>query len=371
MLSTHACQRRRLTESSGYSLIELIISMGLMTLVMAVTLGGISSAKKSNDAVMNITTTNASLRAGMDLMVMDLLQTGSGMPPGHVVHIPSGAGSTAVRLPGPPGTPLTSRAGDTDLAAVLPSPGVGPVVNGIATDLLTILTTDNTFLDIPLSAATSTTVDLPAGTNLQNGPDRVTAGQLMMISKGSVTTLLQVTDVNVTSRRLTFATGDSLNLNQPLAAAGNLAALNAADPANTPSAARISRVRMITYYLDATTDAAHPRLVRRINNGHATIYDNSLGNAVAIDVENLQFAYDLVNGTTNPSGVRMTATDFTTAGRCAPNACSDTQIRKVDIAMTGRSGDVTNPEVRPFRNTLTTQVSFRGMAFVDRYLAPQ
>jgi hypothetical protein len=193
----------------------------------------------------------------------------------------------------------------------------------------------------------------------------------MMVSKGSVTTLLQVTDVDVANRRLTFAAGDSLNLNQPAAAAGNLAALNAADPANTPSAARISRVRMITYYLDATTDPDHPRLVRRINNGHATVYDNSLGNAVAIDVENLQFSFDLVNGTTNPSGVRMTAADLTTTGHCAPNACSDAQIRKVDIALTGRSGDVTNPQVRPFRNTLATQVSFRGMAFVDRYLAPQ
>lgn len=371
MLSTHARQRRRWTESAGYSLVELIISMGLMTLVMAVTLGGIASAKRSNDAVMNITTTNASLRAGMDLMVMDLLQTGSGLPPGHVIQIPSGNGSTAIRLPGPPGTPLSSNAGDTDIAAVLPSPGVGPVVNGIATDLLTILTTDNTFLDIALAAATSTTVDLPVGTDLDNGQDRVTAGQLMMISKGSTTTLLQVTAVDSASRRLTFATGDSLNLNQPLAAAGTLAALNAADPANTPSAARISRIRMITYYLDATTDPDHPRLVRRINNGHPTAYDNSLGNAVAIDVENLQFSYDLVNGTTNPSGVRMTADDLTTSGRCAPNTCSDTQIRKVDIALTGRSGDVTNPDVRPFRNTLTTQVSFRGMAFVDRYLAPQ
>lgn len=370
-MSIPRSRARALTTSiAGYSLVELIVSMGLMTVILGVTLGGLSDATKANDAVLNLTGMNGSIRAGMDLLVRDLLQVGSGLPPGHVVQVPSGTGSTPVKIPGPPGTAFTLAATDLDIGAVVPAPGAGPTVNGAATDVVTVLTADNTFLDIPLTALTATTVDVAAGPNLAAGPDRVTPGQLMMVSKGSVTTLLQVTAVNTGARRLTFDNGDSLNLNQSGAEAGTLGALNAADPPNTPAAARISRVRMITYYVDATNDPAHPRLVRRINNGHPTTFDNGLGNAVAIDIENLQFSYDLVDGNANPSNVRMTAADRAGTGRCAPNACNESQIRKINIALTGRSQNAVNRKQLVFRNTLSSQVSLRGMAFVDEYRAP-
>jgi type II secretory pathway pseudopilin PulG len=353
----------------GYSLVELIISMGLMTVVMAATLGGLSDATRANDAVLNVTGMNSAIRAGMDLVVRDMLQVGSGLPPGHVIDVPSGDGSTPVRLPGPPGSAFTLPAG-TDIPAVLPLPGAGPTVNGVATDVLITLTADNTFLNVALSAMTNTTVDIAAGPNLAAGPDRVVPGQLMMLQKGSVTTLVQVTNVDLPNRRLTFASGDSLNLNQTGAAAGNLTALNAAAPANTASAVNISRVRMVSYYIDADTDPQHPRLVRRINNGDPMTFDNTLGNAVGMDIENLQFSFDLVDGIGNPANVRMDAADKAGTGRCAPDMCVETQIRKVNIALTGRSQNAVNSTNRAFRNTLSSQVSFRGMAFVDEYRTP-
>jgi hypothetical protein len=85
----------------------------------------------------------------------------------------------------------------------------------------------------------------------------------------------------------TFANGDSLNLNQTGCRIGNLPALNAAAPVNTAAATNITRIRMITYYSMRRPDPAHPRLVRRINNGHPTTFNNTLGTAVAIDIENL------------------------------------------------------------------------------------
>jgi hypothetical protein len=130
---------------------------------------------------------------------------------------------------------------------------------------------------------------------------------------------------------------------------------------------------MITYYLDATTDPGHPALVRRINNGTPTGFDNTLGNAIAVDVENLQFTYDLVDSSTtppNPANVRMVSTDLDGTGRCAPNACTEPQIRKLNVALTGRSRNSVKKHDRVFHNTLSSQVSFRGMAFVDEYRAP-
>jgi hypothetical protein len=203
--------------------------------------------------------------------------------------------------------------------------------------------------------------------NLSAGADTVARGQLMMIMKGAMAILVQVTDVNMSTRRLTFANGDSLNLNQSGAAAGNLPRLNAFAPANSPAATSVSRVRMVTYYVDATSDPLHPRLVRRINNGDATTFDNNKGTAVAIDIENLQFTYDISNGTNNPGGVEMAAADLGTGGACSPAACAATQIRKVNVMLTGRSTNAANQNMRSFRNTLQSQVSLRGMAFVDEY----
>ena len=241
------------------------------------------------------------------------------------------------------------------------------MINGVATDIVTTLMADNNFLDEPLSAITNTTVTVAAGPNIATGPDRVQVGQLMMIYKGIYTTLNEVTAVNTTSRLITFSNGDSLNLNQSGAAAGNLTYINAQAPVNSATGVLITRIRMVTYYLDATTDPLHPRLVRRINNGDPIVFSNTSGTAVAMDVENLTFRFDLNDGNLNPASVQLNAADLAGTGACSPNPCSTNEARKVDIVMTSRSANALNPKARSFHNTLTTQVSFRGMAFVDSY----
>jgi prepilin-type N-terminal cleavage/methylation domain-containing protein len=355
-------------QSAGFSLIEVLISMGILTIVIGTTLAGMSQMMTTNEIVLQTATVNNSLRTGMDLIIRDMLQVGSGLPSGHTITIPNGAGAAQVNIPGPPGTAFKTSLADAAIPAVIPRPGAGPSINGVPTDVLTVLMADNTFLNVGLSAITSSSVDIAAGPNIATGPDRVSPGQLMMVSKGSLTTLLQVTAVNTSTRRLTFANADSLNLNQTGAASGNLAALNAAAPANNAAAANITRIRMITYYVDATTDPRHPRLVRRINNGTATGFNNTLGTAVAMDIENFQLSYDISNGTNNPGNVKMVAGDLTTGGACAPVACAATQIRKINIALSGRNRTLgNNPRTLPLRNTLQSQVALRGMAFVDRY----
>jgi hypothetical protein len=367
MQNTRRPVSTRLASAAGFSLAEFMVAMGIMTVVMGATMGGLAEIVKGQDAVLQMTSMNTSLRAGMDIIVRDLLQVGSGLPPGHTITIPSGAGSSRVKIPGPPGTNFLTPIGATTIGAVTPQAGLGPKINGVDTDVLTVLMADNTFLNVGVSAVGSTYVDIAAGVDLANGADRVSKGQLMMVMKGSFAVLLQVTDINLGTRRMTFANGDSLNLNQSAAASGNLPALNAAAPVNSAAATNVSRVRMITYYLDNTIDPAHPRLVRRINNGHATTFDNSLGTAVALDVDSMQFTYDISNGVTNPSGVEMTAGDQGTTGACAPNACAAAQIRKVNVTLGTRSSNAVNQNLRSFRNTLQSQVSLRGMAFVDEY----
>ena len=123
-------------------------------------------------------------------------------------------------------------------------------------------------------------------------------------------------------------------------------------------------MRMITYYIDVVADPEHPRLVRRINNGDPGTFDNTLGTAVAIDVVDLQFSYDISNGAGNPGGVEMNEDDLGTTGACNPNACSETQVRKVNVSLQSKSPDRRHGF---FDNVLASQVSLRAMAFVDRY----
>ena len=375
----HRLTRERSVEA-GYSLAEMVISMGIMTAVMGATASVMNQAARASESAVLVSGLNNSLRTGMDLMIRDLLQVGSGLPPGHVVLIPSGTNALQMNVPGPPSTAYQTASGDLDWAAVIPGDGLGPVLNGAATDIVTVLTADNNFTDMPLTAITNTTIDVRAtnpttgqAINIQTGVDRVLTGQLLLLEKGSNTTMVQITSVDYANRRITFATGDSLKLNQTAAAAGNVVALRAAAPPDTLTGGSIpttaTRLRMISYYLD-TTVTNHPRLVRRINNGHPTTFNNTLGTAVAIDIENLQFTYDLADGLTNPSDVRFVAADYTTTGACNPNQCSQNQIRKINIVLTGRSSNANARQSRLFRNTLTSQVSLRGMAFVDEYLSP-
>jgi type II secretory pathway pseudopilin PulG len=378
-------RRAARSATAGFTMVELLVSMGISTFVLGTAIMAMQHALRLNESALMVSGMNNTLRTGMDLMVRDMLQVGSGLPTSHAILTPSGTGSTRVKIPGPPGSAFLNLTTDLDLNAVNPNPGGGPVINGVATDVVTVLTADNNFIDMPLIALTNTTMDVAAinpadglAINIATGPDRVLPGQLIMLEKGATTTLVEVTAVDTTNRRISFANSDSLNLNQTGAAAGNVAALRATAPPDTLPAApatqiiptSATRVRMITYYMDITTTPAHPRLVRRINNGSATTFNNNSGVAVAIDIENLQLTYDLADGLTNPSNVKFNAADLAGTGSCSPNPCNVNQIRKINILLTGRSKPTVQLNGKMFRNSLNSQVSLRGMAYVDEYLAP-
>jgi hypothetical protein len=54
-----------------------------------------------------------------------------------------------------------------------------------------------------------------------------------------------------------------------------------------------------------------------------------------------------------------------------PVPCSVNQIRKVNVTLSARSRTVFSPTKKYFRNSMSTQVSLRGMAFVNEYSPPQ
>jgi prepilin-type N-terminal cleavage/methylation domain-containing protein len=357
---------------AGFSLVELLTSMAITTVIMGATMAALNNAVRATDSAKLITGMNNGLRTTMDLVVRDLLQVGQGLPSGNVIAVPSGVGATQIRLPGPPGTTLLMVAGATEITAVIPGPGLGPAVGGRATDMITTIAADSAFDHVRLTAlaANGSSMTVDPGVDIDDGgPDDLEPGNLIMLTKGSTSTLLQVS--RVVGQQVFFDNPDSLNLNQPGAADGNATGLFNDAPADVPGPTFIptaaSRIRMVSFYLDTATDPTRPRLVRRMNNGHPITYDNTLGTAVAFDIENLQISYDLADGVTNPANVRMTAADLDGTGACSPDPCSANQIRKVNVMVAVRSRAPLKGTRQYFRNQLLTQVSLRSLAFVDRY----
>lgn len=378
-----------LRDQSGFTLIEMMITMTLTLIIMGSTMAAMNNAIRASEVATLTTNMNQGLRTAMDIIVRDMLQVGQGLPSGRTIDIPNG-GAGLINLPGapatvPPNPPGASTAPavrtlplDTpEMTAIIPGPGIGPTVNGVATDVITMLQADGAFLstisdyDVNLTALTATTMTVDPSVDISNGgADDLRIGDLIMLQKATSSTLVQVTALDG-AQTATFSSGDSLNLNQTGAANGTLARHVATAPLETLTAGFVpttaTRIRLVSYYIDATTDPTRPRLVRRINNGSATTYNNLSGTAVAFDVENLQISYDLVDGVGNPSLVKMNAADLGGTGACAPFPCSPNQIRKINVTITGRSRTSMRQTRQFFRNTLTTQVSLRSMSFMDRY----
>ena len=373
----------------GFTLVELLVSITITTLILGATMAALTDATKANDTAIQMTGLNNTLRTAMDLMVRDFMQVGQGLPAGRVVGIPNGGGAEAIQLPGPPGTDYTLDGAtfcppDPDdpnpdyaceqISAVIPGPGLGPQLseNGAPTDMVWVLSADSAFERVRLSrfSPTGRFIEVAAAVNITDGgADDVHPGDLLMLTKGSASVLLQVTEV--IGQQIKFANGDSMRMNQSASYNGTMHSMSdyapPDDDANGNIYTEATRIRMTSYYLDAATNPRRPRLVRRMNNGDPFVFDNTLGTIVAFDVENLQITYDIADGVTNPANVRMTEADMNGSGACAPRACSPNQIRKVNLLLSGRSERPARISGQFFHNTLTTQVSLRSLAFVDRY----
>jgi prepilin-type N-terminal cleavage/methylation domain-containing protein len=362
--------------TSGFTLVELLIAMVLVAVIMGATLTALTNAYRATETARSTIGLNNNLRIGTDLIVRDLIQVGQGMPTGRTVQVPNGAGELLIQRPHPQGSACTEwPAGTTAIPAVTVGPGCGPTIGGVATDMVTTLSVDSSLDAVPVWSINvgghAATVSLPAqspdGLDISTGgPDDVRVGDLMMFTKGSGSALVYVTAVDG-GQIFTFGAGDPMNLNQFDAALnGTLDDLATTAP-TTANSSNVSRVRMITYYLDNTIDATTPRLIRHMNWGDPTADLNRRGRTVAFAIENLQITYDMVDGVNNFSNVRMVDADLTTGGRCAPSACSPNQIRKMNVFIAGRSLEQFSANKRYFRNTLNTQVSLRSLALVDRY----
>ncbi len=342
-------ERRSRGTEAGYTLIELLVAVVLVVIVLSGAFRAFDDARRASEAGGVLADGNHNLRMAVVLMTRDTIQTGRELPNGGI-PIPRGGGATAIARPGPPGTNLTFPGAWSALPSICPGPGLGPIVNGIATDLVTVLYADSTLAlnEYPLDAIDPDggRVTVDARTAIGDPRTGLRPGDLVWFTNAVGDAIQTVTAVQ--GQDVYFEQGhvaDAFGFNQRTADAGTI--LNIRTGATFPPTSA-TRVTMVSYYIDDVTAPGQVRLMRR--EGFQT------GRLVGMGIENLQLTYDIVDGTTNPTNQ---------PDAVAPNTPS--QIRKVNLYLARRSETRLGQTGERMRSSVATQVSLRSMSFMDRY----
>jgi hypothetical protein len=183
---------------------------------------------------------------------------------------------------------------------------------------------------------------------------QINPGDLIMFSNTNGNALQTVTAAS--GQTLTFSSGDAFGLNGKTASATGGTILQLQNYTVDASGNKVyngtypltqaTRVWMVTYYLDNTTDVTHVRLIRQVN--------FNPGQPVGETLENLQFTYNFNDGImTNQPAV--------------PSGYSENLIRSVNVYLATRSTSKLVQNGKYARENFQTQVSLRSMAYVSRY----
>jgi type II secretory pathway pseudopilin PulG len=378
---------------AGFTLLELMIAMSVTMVLLYAAVLAFKDAQTTNSIVKQSADMTDNLRAGLNLMIQDIQQTGTGIPTGGIPIPFTSNGSTTAPCgtTAPINRPVlggasTFPACNSVMPSVEPGNMLGPPItapdattgtvqnpNSI-TDEITVLYADNTAgLDAkPINQPPTTTPPSPGcpngslnlnGTlltitfdatncvNLANAGITIQTGDLIMLTNSLGTALVYVTSVN--GQTISFASGDPFKLNGRSDNSGTVNQLMTAGCNGAPScfpATTATRIWMVSYYLDNVTSPPYIRLIRQVNFKTPTPVGETL--------ENLQFTYNFFDGVTNPSNQPT-----------VPAGNSESQIRTVNLYLGARSSyRVSHGNQSLYsRSNLMTQVSLRSMAYFNKY----
>ncbi len=371
-------RRISLKKIRGFTLMEMVIAMGLGVIVLGTAVNLFSKALNASYIVTQRSEMQQNGRAAVDLMAKDISLAGAGLPTGGV-QLPTGNGATSSRF----GCDQTQCYINNYLYpngnyfyGAIPNPGAGQSVRttagvlGPANDVLSVAYTDATYplqyytVSFALSGAQATFTPPTTTPNPLPNPWPLPAindpavglkiGDLVLFTNNVGSAIGEVTRVDP-GGVVWFQNGDALNINSTTASNGNIAAILA----GTKTIAY--RLLMITYYIDTppgldgvryTADDGPPRLMRQMN-GQTPV-------PVAENVAGLQVTYDIFDD------VSGTATsNLKDAGMSAGK--SPNQIRKVNLSVSSRT-PLQGMMGGGFQTLdLATSISARDMSFKDRY----
>jgi hypothetical protein len=366
------------SSEAGFTLAELLVATTISLVVIGTAMMTFKDAVAMSGTASYMADTSLNLRAGINLLIRDLEGTGRDIPIGGI-PIPSGGNAGAVNRPSPPGLAYTfDNINATTISAVTTGSGRGPTIDQQPTDIVTLMSVDPLIDEVlapppppntprarvplvvsPPGAPGNVGDTIAAdGSSFTLGPSKIwLAGDLTNnippINKGDLLMFVNafgqyaiqtVTRVDSTHAYFDSNADDQFSFNQRNAAAGSIVQI-------LGTALTVRRVWMFTYFVDSNNGT--PRLMRQYNFGTPQ--------ALAGVVEDLQLSYDIVDQSVNPTGVDdlpYTANGVT---------YSANQIRKVTVHIGVRSETMALKPRDYLRTHLSTVVSLRQLAYVDRY----
>jgi type II secretory pathway pseudopilin PulG len=343
------CLNQRQSQS-GYSLIELLVSMGLMLVIMGVVFTFAADSFKANTVTMEMTDAQENMRSALEAINRDLVTAGDGLNGINNIRLPRGfvtnylaanpvldpSNNNFVNL-----SIITSDNNVPTGTAVLqtaPAVTIRSVPN--RTDRLTILQTDASF----------TPIAMPANAFAANGASatfsaadvgRFAIGNIVFVISSAGATFGAITNIN--GNTISFATGDTLGLNQ--AALGG--PLNFVTNAGT-LATSVLRMQIIHYFIDS-----NGLLIRRVfgTAGTATGFRDSV---IAEHVTDMQCRFGLNLFNANGS-IQQPVTQLTTAAQ-------QVAVRNVEVTLRVETTHGVINGTRP-SVTMTTSTSVRNLQF--------
>lgn len=379
-------------KSRGFSLIELLLAMALGLILLGSATQLFKNGMDASRMVSQRTEMQDNVRAAVNLISRDVTLAGSGMP-NQGMALPYGPGNSGPSAYGkdPVTTWVTSNtyptgnfgtppaAVDNYMYNLIPGPAQGMQLGGPATipatnqkaDRITSIYTDYVF---PLYEYNATFAD-NTGTKINfavpvpapptpipaaiNGPGGIQVGDLILISASGKSAIGEVTNLGKLS--LTFAPGDTLNVNQTgigVGGGGNILSLCNPGPtcvvAPLPIVITAYRVYAVTYFIQVPVIAGQlPKLMRQVD-GHPA-------QPVADDIIGLKFTYDVCNGTITP-GVNPNCAGIS---NLFANGFTPNDVNKVNISVMGQSLLSYGNHAQNMQ--MTASVSTRDLTFKDRY----
>ena len=372
----------------GFTLLELTVASAIgLIVILAMT----SLFKMGMDATFTVTEraeTQQNMRAAIDLLTKDISLAGSGLLTGGLQLGTAGLSKYACNQTGTCYVPSFTYPSNTGTGTANYMYGIIPgfsngVESGLAipnapgqiNDSITSIYCDYNFpltnFAFTVNAGGTSVGVAPATTIVPGSPTNIlqagglTTGDLLMFTVStpgngtgvSGNSLVQNAAVvaEITSipnnTIMDFNTTDPLNFNQA-AGTNNLTAVAAAITAGGGKAqTTVCRLYVVTYFLQvppAGVTVQTPRLMRQVNGYNAV--------PVADNIINLQFSYDVINGS---SYISANVADPIGAG------LSPSLIQKVNMWVMGES--ITQDGKRSQNMYLATSVSARNMSFCNSY----
>lgn len=348
---------------TGFTLVELLIATALtVTMLGAAVLVFMNSVQTSN-VTLKHSEVQTEARAALSQITRDLSQAGTAVPLNGIAIPSLGTGGANPNFACDSSqcyTGVDPAYTQGLLYKVTPGYTIGPTISE-PSDAIKITYVDPTLDWSAFQAATiapnggSLTMPaatLPAVTDPAVG---VTPGDVILLQNAYGSAIGVATAVS--GQTITFG-ADPLNINQPGAAAGNIAAL--ATPASNPVTyppTQVSRLMMVSYFIQSFVGPNGPdaRLMRQ-SGSHSAV-------PVAEHIEDLKFTYDVIDPISN--ALTANSPDAVIGN---PPVAQPNQIRKININVTSRAvrADMSVAATTQ-RVNLTTSIGPRNLSFRDRY----